>query len=85
MAAADATRPREVLAERGLGRADVVISGLPWAAFGEKAQRDILAEVVAVLPPAAFTTSRTPTPGGRRRPGACCRDGSHAGERPEVG
>jgi phosphatidylethanolamine/phosphatidyl-N-methylethanolamine N-methyltransferase len=54
---ADATALQEVLAGRGLDRADVVVSGLPWAAFGEKAQRDVLSEVVAVLPPAGvFTT-----------------------------
>lgn len=54
---ADATELRGVLAGRGLAQADVVVSGLPWAAFSEKAQRDILSEVVAVLPPdGAFTT-----------------------------
>lgn len=54
---ADATDLRRVLAGRGLGRADVIVSGLPWAAFGEQAQGDILAEVVAVLPPdGVFTT-----------------------------
>lgn len=57
VAVADATDLREVLAGRGLDRADVVVSGLPWAAFGEKLQRDILSEVVAVLPPdGVFTT-----------------------------
>ena len=48
---ADATELREGLDERGLGQADVVVSGLPWGAFRYKAQRDVLSEVVAVLHP----------------------------------
>jgi phosphatidylethanolamine/phosphatidyl-N-methylethanolamine N-methyltransferase len=54
---ADATDLADVLARRGFHRADVVVSGLPWAAFAEDRQRDVLAAVVAALPPhGAFTT-----------------------------
>ncbi|MFI7134806.1 class I SAM-dependent methyltransferase [Nonomuraea sp. NPDC050153] len=52
--AADLTR---VLAQRGLRQADVVVSGLPWAAFTENQQRDVLSAVVATLSPhGVFTT-----------------------------
>ena len=48
---------REVLAQRGVDHVDVVISGLPWAAFDQKLQHDVLSEVVAVMHPAGvFTT-----------------------------
>ncbi|MFI6266630.1 class I SAM-dependent methyltransferase [Micromonospora sp. NPDC051006] len=54
---ADAIALSEVLARRGLEYADVVVSGLPWAAFGDGRQRDALAAVVAALPPdGVFTT-----------------------------
>ncbi|MEU0546349.1 SAM-dependent methyltransferase [Micromonospora sp. NPDC005979] len=54
---ADAADLSTVLAQRGLGGADVVVSGLPWAAFGEGLQRDVLSAVVAALPPhGVFTT-----------------------------
>jgi len=54
---ADAGALRAVLAWRGLERADVVVSGLPWAAFSEESQRDVLAEVVAAMrPEGVFTT-----------------------------
>lgn len=54
---ADATSLRRVLAQRDIGRVDVVVSGLPWAAFDEKAQHAVLSEVVAVMQPAGvFTT-----------------------------
>ncbi|MEU5786327.1 methyltransferase domain-containing protein [Micromonospora purpureochromogenes] len=54
---ADAAGLAAVLAHRGLQHADVVVSGLPWAAFGEGQQRDALAAVVAALPPdGVFTT-----------------------------
>ncbi|WP_199714666.1 class I SAM-dependent methyltransferase [Micromonospora radicis] len=57
VAVADATALREVLAQRGLDRADVVVSGLPWAAFDEELQRNVLSEVVAVIQPTGvFTT-----------------------------
>ncbi|MDP9799826.1 phospholipid N-methyltransferase [Catenuloplanes nepalensis] len=46
-----------LLAERGVERADVVISGLPWASFPLSAQRSILDAVRATLSPdGAFTT-----------------------------
>ncbi|MCA2214966.1 class I SAM-dependent methyltransferase [Jidongwangia harbinensis] len=54
---ADATQVRDVLARRGIDRADVVVSGLPWAAFDARAQHDALAGAVAVMgPDAVFTT-----------------------------
>jgi phosphatidylethanolamine/phosphatidyl-N-methylethanolamine N-methyltransferase len=53
----DATDLATVLALRGLSQADVVVSGLPWAAFTEHRQRDLLSTVVAALPPhGVFTT-----------------------------
>ncbi|MFJ3497724.1 class I SAM-dependent methyltransferase [Streptomyces sp. NPDC086091] len=54
---ADARDLAGVLATRGLDRADVVVSGLPWAAFPPRAQGDVLGAVVAALPPhGVFTT-----------------------------
>ncbi|MFC5824807.1 class I SAM-dependent methyltransferase [Nonomuraea insulae] len=53
----DASRLGELLGERGLGPADVVVSGLPWAAFPDELQRDLLGAVTdAMNPGAAFTT-----------------------------
>ncbi|GAA5199657.1 hypothetical protein GCM10023322_75810 [Rugosimonospora acidiphila] len=53
----DATFLADVLAQRELGHADVVVSGLPWAAFGPDQQRAVLSAVVAALPPhGVFTT-----------------------------
>ncbi|WP_305788863.1 class I SAM-dependent methyltransferase [Symbioplanes lichenis] len=57
VAVADAAALGDVLAARGVGRVDAVVSGLPWAAFGAQSQRDVLAGVVAALDPAGvFTT-----------------------------
>ncbi|GAA4575573.1 class I SAM-dependent methyltransferase [Planotetraspora kaengkrachanensis] len=54
---ADAAGLATVLTQRGLNEADVVVSGLPWAAFSEKRQRDVLSSVSAALPPhGVFTT-----------------------------
>ena len=54
---ADAADLASVLAQRGLGQADAVVSGLPWAAFAEEYQRDVLSAVVAALPAhGTFTT-----------------------------
>lgn len=54
---ADAVRLPDVLAERGLDRADVIVSGLPWAAFPQDRQRDVLeAAVRALAVDGAFTT-----------------------------
>jgi phosphatidylethanolamine/phosphatidyl-N-methylethanolamine N-methyltransferase len=54
---APATDLCRVLSQRGLGHADVVVSGLPWTAFAEQHQRDVLSAVVAALAPqGVFTT-----------------------------
>lgn len=54
---ADAAQLRTLLAERGLTRADAVVSTLPWSLFDTGQQRLILDEVAAVLAPTgAFTT-----------------------------
>ncbi|GAA1018630.1 methyltransferase [Acrocarpospora pleiomorpha] len=54
---ADAADLAAVLAQHGLSQADVVVSGLPWAAFTENRQRDVLSAVAAALPPhGVFTT-----------------------------
>ncbi|MFG2074095.1 Phospholipid N-methyltransferase [Nonomuraea maritima] len=57
VAHADAARLTDLLGERGLRSADVVVSGLPWAAFPNGLQHDLLAAVTAAMSPgAAFTT-----------------------------
>ena len=54
---ADARDLAEVRARRGIGRADVIVSGLPWAAFGPDLQQRLLDEVAGALAPGgAFTT-----------------------------
>ncbi|SCK54847.1 Phospholipid N-methyltransferase [Streptomyces sp. WMMB 322] len=54
---ADASALPQLLAERGLAKADVVVSGLPWASFSDEVQREILAGVSHVLASdGAFTT-----------------------------
>ncbi|WP_416960852.1 class I SAM-dependent methyltransferase [Streptomyces sp. Agncl-13] len=54
---ADAADLGTVLARLGFSQIDVVVSGLPWAAFTESRQRDVLSAVVAALPPhGVFTT-----------------------------
>ncbi|MEV8631642.1 methyltransferase domain-containing protein [Streptosporangium sp. NPDC051023] len=53
----DAARLPELLRERDLGNADVIVSGLPWAAFSADTQTRLLDAVVAVMSPhSAFTT-----------------------------
>lgn len=53
----DAADLTSLLTDRGLGRADVVVSGLPWAAFPAAVQRRLLGAVCAAMSPAAaFTT-----------------------------
>ncbi|MFI6744424.1 class I SAM-dependent methyltransferase [Nonomuraea sp. NPDC050451] len=55
----DAQRLPVLLGERGVGHADVVISGLPWALFAPEAQRRLMDATAEVLDPAgsfaAFT------------------------------
>lgn len=53
----DAARLPELLAKRGVAAADVIVSGLPWAAFSSEVQLDLLRAVVRSLrPDGAFTT-----------------------------
>ncbi|XVU27977.1 class I SAM-dependent methyltransferase [Actinoplanes sp. CA-054009] len=54
---ADATALGGVLDSRGIGAIDVVVSGLPWAAFAEGHQRDVLSAVVAAMAPDAVLTT----------------------------
>lgn len=51
VAVADATGLRELLRDRGARHADVIVSGLPWAAFGAGRQDDLLGAVADVLAP----------------------------------
>ncbi|MER6945163.1 methyltransferase domain-containing protein [Nonomuraea sp. NPDC000554] len=53
----DAAQLGRLLLDRGLRQADVVVSGLPWAAFPDAAQRTLLEAVtLAMSPTGAFTT-----------------------------
>ncbi|MCC5580095.1 methyltransferase domain-containing protein [Microtetraspora sp. AC03309] len=53
----DAARLPHLLAERGVEAADVIVSGLPWAAFSQERQARLLRAVVDALgPDGAFTT-----------------------------
>ncbi|MEV0383514.1 SAM-dependent methyltransferase [Nonomuraea sp. NPDC050643] len=57
VAHADAAKLEELLGQRGLGQADVVVSGLPWAAFPGGLQRDLMSAVTSAMSVgAAFTT-----------------------------
>ncbi|MFI9643213.1 class I SAM-dependent methyltransferase [Micromonospora sp. NPDC051925] len=57
VAVADARDLGDVLAQRGHGRADVIVSGLPWAAFAGGQQDELLHAVTdALTPNGAFTT-----------------------------
>ncbi|WP_326830009.1 methyltransferase domain-containing protein [Streptosporangium sp. NBC_01810] len=54
---ADARDVAAILADRGLGQADAIVSGLPWAAFRPERQRELLDAIVDSLSPqGAFTT-----------------------------
>ncbi|HLU75094.1 MAG TPA: methyltransferase domain-containing protein [Nonomuraea sp.] len=53
----DAAKLPELLAERDLKHADVVVSGLPWAAFPQRLQLVLMDAVTSVMSQtAAFTT-----------------------------
>ncbi|WP_049563294.1 class I SAM-dependent methyltransferase [Nonomuraea sp. SBT364] len=53
----DAAELAGLLTQRGLRQADVVVSGLPWAAFPTELQLALLGAVTAAMSPAgAFTT-----------------------------
>jgi phospholipid N-methyltransferase len=57
VAVADARSLRDVLAQHGQRQADVIVSGLPWAAFAPGLQDDLLDAVTdALAPQGAFTT-----------------------------
>jgi len=54
---ADARDVSTILAERGLGQADAIVGGLPWASFRHERQRELLDAIVEALSPqGAFTT-----------------------------
>jgi phospholipid N-methyltransferase len=54
---ADAVDLGDVLTRRAAGAVDVVVSGLPWVAFAESRQRDVLSAVASALPAhGVFTT-----------------------------
>lgn len=72
VAVADANRLPELLAERGLGAADVVVSGLPWAAHPAHGPRltDVLAGSLdpgGVLTQIGYTCTRALPPARRLR------------------
>jgi phospholipid N-methyltransferase len=48
---------RKYLNQYGVKHADAIISGLPWAAFPEKLQDEILAETIAGLPEGGIFTT----------------------------
>ncbi|SDG72907.1 Phospholipid N-methyltransferase [Sinosporangium album] len=53
----DACELPKMLADRGLGQADVIVSGLPWAAFPRALQLRLMSAVTGVLAAGgAFTT-----------------------------
>jgi phospholipid N-methyltransferase len=51
VAVADARDLHDVLAQRGPRRADVIVSGLPWAAFAGDMQDELLSTVTGALGP----------------------------------
>ena len=54
---ADAVRLEELLAERGVPRADVIVSGLPWTVFTPDRRQEMLdAAVRSLAADGAFTT-----------------------------
>lgn len=46
-----ATNVAQHLSDRGLGKVDVIVSGLPWAVFSEELQSDLIRSFLAVLKP----------------------------------
>ncbi|MDQ0366707.1 class I SAM-dependent methyltransferase [Catenuloplanes indicus] len=69
VAESDAAQLPALLAQRGLGAADVVVSALPWTLFSDEQARGILAAVAASMAPhGAFTTITLSM--GSRMPGA---------------
>ncbi|MEV7069177.1 methyltransferase domain-containing protein [Streptomyces collinus] len=48
---------RQLLDERGVDQADVVVSGLPWSLFPTTVQEQLIEELTAVLAPAGALTT----------------------------
>ncbi len=57
IANADATQLAALLAEREIARADVIVSGLPWAVFPTALQTNLMNAVLAALGPGGAFTS----------------------------
>ncbi|WP_084599011.1 class I SAM-dependent methyltransferase [Actinoplanes subtropicus] len=55
----DAAHLRQLLDERGIDRADVVISGLPWALFPAATQQQLMDATATVLGPSGSFTAFT--------------------------
>ncbi|MGX5183104.1 class I SAM-dependent methyltransferase [Streptomyces avermitilis] len=55
----DAVHLRHLLDERGIEKADVVVSGLPWALFPSATQHQLMDATAAVLAPAGAFTAFT--------------------------
>jgi phosphatidylethanolamine/phosphatidyl-N-methylethanolamine N-methyltransferase len=55
----DAVHLRDLLDERGIENADVVVSGLPWALFPPTAQHQLMDATAAALAPAGAFTAFT--------------------------
>jgi phospholipid N-methyltransferase len=55
----DAAHLRQLLDERDIDRADVVVSGLPWALFRPDTQQQLMDATAAVLGPAGAFTAFT--------------------------
>ncbi|WP_369426211.1 class I SAM-dependent methyltransferase [Rhodococcus sp. T2V] len=67
----DAINLPAILADRDAGKADIIVSSLPWSVFTSHTQRDIMGAVLRSLSPTGvFTTfayrHAAPIPGARR-------------------
>jgi phospholipid N-methyltransferase len=71
LAVGSATDVRQLCADAGIDSVDAVMSGLPWSAFSETLQRELLDAMMTVLRPGGFFSTFAylnglVTPGGRR-------------------